>query len=67
MLADGQCAAADQQTLEKGLKAPDMNKNMREISGDRAKAVLDNYKRRQEEEMGELTAAGAAEAVLGDD
>ncbi|KAI7691411.1 PAP/OAS1 substrate-binding domain-containing protein [Hortaea werneckii] len=51
----------------KGLKAPDMNKNMREISGDRAKAVLDDYKRRQEEEMGELTAAGAAEAVLGDD
>ncbi|KAI7276967.1 PAP/OAS1 substrate-binding domain-containing protein [Hortaea werneckii] len=51
----------------KGLKAPDMIKNMREISGDRAKAVLDDYKRRQEEEMGELTAAGAAEAVLGDD
>ncbi|KAI6891127.1 PAP/OAS1 substrate-binding domain-containing protein [Hortaea werneckii] len=51
----------------KGLKAPDMNKNMREISGDRAKAVLDDYRRRQEEEMGELTAAGAAEAVLGDD
>ncbi|KAI6808770.1 PAP/OAS1 substrate-binding domain-containing protein [Hortaea werneckii] len=51
----------------KGLKAPGMNKNMREISGDRAKAVLDDYRRRQEEEMGELTAAGAAEAVLGDD
>ncbi|KAI7087916.1 PAP/OAS1 substrate-binding domain-containing protein [Hortaea werneckii] len=51
----------------KGMKAPGMNKNMREISGDRAKAVLDDYRRRQEEEMGELTAAGAAEAVLGDD
>lgn len=48
-------------------KADGLNKNMSEISGDRAKAVLDDFKRKKEEEQGELTAAGAAEAVLGDD
>lgn len=38
-----------------------------EISGDKAKAVLDEVKRKKDEAQAESTAMGAAEAVLGDD
>ena len=38
-----------------------------EISGDKAKAVLDEVKRKKDEAQAESTAMGAAEAVLGDE
>lgn len=38
-----------------------------EISGDQAKAVLDEVKRKRDEAQAESTAMGAAEAVLGDE
>ena len=42
-------------------------KDMSEVSGDRAKAIVDEARRKKAETDAEHTATGAAEAVLGDD